>query len=326
MIDVNDIENRIAVLYRVTDPFVKMESVRSMHVERKSDESDPTGRRFSVEFGGGPTSASDQLDVQSTLNNIIHHLANLKDNLKNQLRSNGLPANEVEIQINGDRNLQLIADLCNQEKHGYPLTCTRRSQLDPIIVNIRHELAVPLTIGFSNVFSDSSVVVDADINDGAGNYIVSFRELVEGAIKTWENFCLAHIADHSQEIADRRDAERKQGEWANAINGRLDAVNSIVEKETNWRQCPAAELAGGMMVSVYKVVGEKRLWRGFITGLREHEKKYVRVHDPMMTMDSDYDIEEHIFELLAPDDPRDFEFVSDHYLDVAKYRKETLGH
>jgi len=168
MIDVNDIENIIAVLYRVTDPFVKMESVRSMHVERKPDESDPTGRRFSIEFGGGPTSPIDQIDIQSTLNNIIHHLANLKDNLKNQLRSNGLPPNEVETQISKDINLQLIADLCNQEKHGYPLTRTRRFRLDPVIVNIHHELAVPLSIGFSNVFGDSSVVVDADITDGTG--------------------------------------------------------------------------------------------------------------------------------------------------------------
>lgn len=325
MIDVNDIENRIAVLYRVTDPFVKMESVRAIHVEQKQDESDPTGKTFRVEFGGGPTSPSDELDIQATLNNIIHHLANLKDNLKNQLRSSRLQPSEVENQINSDRNLQLVADLCNQEKHGYPLSRTRRSRLDPLIANIRHELAVPLTIGFSNVFGDSTVVVDADINDGAGNFVVSFREMIDGAIQTWEDFCLTHIPARSKEIADRREVERKQEEWANAINARLETVNAIVENESNWHQCPINELARGMMVSVYKESGGKRLWRGFITALREHEKTYARVHDPMMTMDSDYDIAEHEFMNLAPGNPNDFQFVSDHYLDVAEFRKTKLG-
>ena len=220
MIDVNDIENRIAVLYRVTDSFVKMKPVRSMHIEEKEDKSDPTGRRFSVEFGGGPTSEEDLINVQVTLNNIVHHLANLKDNLKKRMRDDGLQPNKVEDQINSDIKLQLITDLCNQEKHGYPLTKSKRSGLDPIITNIRHELAIPLTIGFSNAFTDSSVVVEADVVDGSGSHIMSFREMVEGAIKTWENFCLAEISSSSQEIAYRRANERKQEDWATQINGR----------------------------------------------------------------------------------------------------------
>jgi hypothetical protein len=110
------------------------------------------------------------------------------------------------------------------------------------------------------------------------------------------------------------------------VNGRLEKVNSIIEDESNWRHCPGRELVGGVMVSVYKALGEKILWRGFITDIKQNNHTFVRVHDPMMSMDSDYKIDDYFFEILAPADPVDFQFVSDHYLDVAEFRRVSLGH
>jgi hypothetical protein len=303
-----------------------MESVRAIHVNEKRDENDPSGNTFILEFGAGSTSATDEIELQVTLNNIIHHLANLKDNLKNQFRANGLQESEVEIKINSDRNLQLIADLANQEKHGYPLTRIRRTGLDPVVTNIRHELMVPLAIGESNIFTDSVIVMDADIHDASGSFVTTLRKMIEGAIETWEDFCLTFLPDESKDIIDRRIAEKEQEDWANAINSRLEFVNTTVENESNWHLCPVALLQVGLMISIYDKPRGPRLWRGFITAIWGNGNTLIRVRDPMNGMNSDYDTENHIFERLIPPNPNDFQLISDHFLDVVKFRNSILGH
>ena len=56
---------------------------------------------------------------------IFYNLASLKDNIKNCLEKKGLDKNLIEIEINNSLHLQVLIDIVNQEKHGYPLKKTK---------------------------------------------------------------------------------------------------------------------------------------------------------------------------------------------------------
>lgn len=137
---------------------------------------------------------SDEPKVLNQINNIISNLANIKDCLKNKLEVRGDNPQVIEDEINNSLYLQLILDLSNQEKHGYPLTKTRRSQKDPLIHNVGRVLTVsnkPDNIRVER--SDGAAVQNvmtqttADITDSNGNLLCKLDDLIENALSSWES-------------------------------------------------------------------------------------------------------------------------------------------
>jgi hypothetical protein len=135
----------------------------------------------------------DESQVLNQINNIIANLANIKDCLKNRLERRGDNPKIIEDEINKSSHLQVILDLANQEKHGYPLTTTRRSGKDPLIKNVGRALSVsnkPDNIRYEK--SDGSAIMNAmvkiraDITDSQGNILFRLDDLVGNALDIWE--------------------------------------------------------------------------------------------------------------------------------------------
>ncbi len=102
-------------------------------------------KNTNVEFiqtdkGTGTRTTFGKSDENSYLNNImiiLHNLANIKDNLIKSLEAKGKTKQQakriVEDEINSSLHLQVLIDMVNQEKHGYPLTLHIRSHKNPLI-------------------------------------------------------------------------------------------------------------------------------------------------------------------------------------------------
>ncbi len=127
---------------------------------------------------------------------IIEHLAKLKDHLKTKL---GSRKSSVEDKINESFELQLIMDLSNAEKHGYPLD-TERSHRSPRLQNIRTGLTIPPQEGIGINLRTGEVIepgncrieIQAEVVDKAGEFICRWPRLVDKAINDWERFIHEH--------------------------------------------------------------------------------------------------------------------------------------
>ena len=193
--DFNAIENRLQRIYDSINATYSDD--KESHTKMEVNES-----ILSITFERG-TETENQVRIFA----IIHNIANLKDNLKNKLKELGLDSGLVEKEIDNSLYLQLIADLSNQDKHGYPLTKTRRSGKDPLIENISTRLIMSSKEDGSDTASmsfkldgtgvpifegNNKISVSADIVDASKNYICSFIIMVENAIKQWELFLKMH--------------------------------------------------------------------------------------------------------------------------------------
>jgi len=127
---------------------------------------------------------------------IIEHLAKLKDHLKNKM---GNQKQLVEKKVNESLELQLIMDLSNAEKHGYPVK-TERSKKSPRIQNITTSLVIPPQekIGINprtgEIVEPGScfIRVEAEIVDKSGTLICRWPQMINKALGEWENFIQEH--------------------------------------------------------------------------------------------------------------------------------------
>lgn len=190
--DFNDITTRIKRLYASIDFIYTDEVISNTKIERKIDDN---SFHMRVSFG-----SSSEDENMGKVMNVIHNLANLKDNLKNKLSSMQLDPRLVETEIDNSFYLQLIIDLSNQDKHGYPLTKRSRSLKSPLIRKIRSFLRSSVDLdnnsagilGFPSgqVFlaGYNKIVIDAEITDENGNLLCSLDDLITQATAQWENF------------------------------------------------------------------------------------------------------------------------------------------
>ena len=125
---------------------------------------------------------------------VVSNLSNLKDHLKKTATAKGIDKNLIEKEIDNSLHLQLIIDINNAEKHGYPVT-SKRSNLDPKIVNLKSGLKV-IGDGMTSISihpdgrieqtGNVETIIDADILDFNNNKICSFSELTIKSIEAWE--------------------------------------------------------------------------------------------------------------------------------------------
>lgn len=182
--DFNDIKSRLERLYASIN--ARFDENIGKHINITNGTKD--GRKF--------VRLTFDKDSEGSLNKIlliIHNLANLKDHLKKVLSSKGGNKEDIENEINDSLSLQLIIDLSNAEKHGYP-TNRRRSQLDPQIRRIRHSMAAKGKTAFSITFpsgeykaeGDCKIVIDADIVNEKEELIMGLDQLINSGLLKWE--------------------------------------------------------------------------------------------------------------------------------------------
>lgn len=141
-------------------------------------------------------------DEETILNKIfiiLHNLASLKDHLKNCLKTKGYNPKVVESEIDNSLHLQVLIDIVNQEKHGYPLTKSNRSGKNPILKMPMQVLRVTSSAesnsvasfsfnsdGSLNMQGQGAIAIRAIIFDGNNIPIFGLDELVETCFEKWK--------------------------------------------------------------------------------------------------------------------------------------------
>ncbi len=185
-----DINSRLERLYLSIDQKFENDVLKHIQTKKINNEGKST---LSITFDA----KHDENETINRINNIISNLANLKDHLKTKLEQQGEDSQKIENEINRDLPLQIILDLYNQEKHGYPLTIHRRSKKDPRIINISKGLSpipgeranaflmIPIAggTGFNN---NMAVVITAQVVDNNGKLLYNFNDLIDKSLNSWE--------------------------------------------------------------------------------------------------------------------------------------------
>ncbi|MFA4999219.1 MAG: hypothetical protein WC519_00575 [Parcubacteria group bacterium] len=184
----NDIQSRLKAIYASIDQQYSYgaDALDTMHTEI-----DKKGNKFKLTISF--YKPDDEPEVLNQINNIISNLANVKDCLKRKLKDRGDDPQVIESEIDNSTDLQIVIDLANQEKHGYPLTMVRRSKKDPLIKNISRYLGpsnkpdnfrVERSDGAS--IQNAMTSITADITDSQGNILCSLDDLVKNTLDNWE--------------------------------------------------------------------------------------------------------------------------------------------
>ena len=185
--DYNNVNIRLKRIYASINQKNKygLEVLAGMHNETIKE---PDGG-FQVIFSFG-----NDIDTLNQIQNVISNLANLKDILKDCMEEQGKDKQIIENEIDKSIALQLILDLSNQEKHGYPLEKIRRSKKDPLIKNIRTAISPsdkPDNVRYSGPGGSAAynvmISIRADIVDSTDQHLFTLDELLNQAIKDWEN-------------------------------------------------------------------------------------------------------------------------------------------
>ncbi|WP_264559243.1 hypothetical protein [Flavobacterium sp. N2270] len=243
--DFNNLEQRLSILYKA----INLHYSFYKPVVPETEEYVENGKRhLKVTFGGGSINTDEKLEVYNRMILVIHHLANIKDNVKKYLADRNLDDKVVESRINSSMHLSIITDLSNSEKHGYPLTKTRRSKLDPKITNIREawNINYPLSKVFYNPMN-SNIEFTADIVDFNDNIISDFNELIEKAIENWEDFFIENLNEVSGEIALTRKVKEQKSKQILKVQHTIDEVHKILDS-SEWIDVSWQELVVGMIV------------------------------------------------------------------------------
>lgn len=189
--DYNDISARMQRVMSSLNARFETDIEKHIHLDVKLTE---TSRTITRTIGN-----DDQPTLENKVLIILHNLASLKDHLKNCLRNKRLDPKIVESEIDNSLHLQVLVDIVNQEKHGYPLTKTNRSNKNPIISDLRQVLGLSTgnepnsEAGFfitpdgkmNIIGNNNNIVILGLIKDDQGNILFSLEELVETCFERW---------------------------------------------------------------------------------------------------------------------------------------------
>lgn len=192
----DELSRRIKRIYAAIDETVTLNPQEFRPTVRQRDEGD---YEAVVSFRGDATDEQLENDV----NNAIHAVAHFKDHLKRWAREKGKDSAAVERTINGSRDLQVVIDLSNRDKHGPPRgNEIGRSGLRPSLVNFsrgltlqaegkgrRKEGSVVITM-FGEVegvdFDGTWVETSADIIDASGTKVGDAASVARAGVRAWE--------------------------------------------------------------------------------------------------------------------------------------------
>ncbi|WP_333810498.1 hypothetical protein [Flavobacterium sp.] len=310
--DFNNLEHRISVLYKAIDFHYAFQNL----VVPKTEEYEENGKKYMrVTIGASITNDDAKFEAYNRMILVIHHIANLKDNLKKFLFEKNLEDKIIEDRINDSLHLSVITDLSNAEKHGYPLTKFKRSKLDPKIINIRKEWNVkfPLTKVFYNPMNQGEEYV-ADIVDFQDNLVCTFNELIDKAIENWEDFFIDNLKEVSTEIITNRLIKEQKQKQILKVQHTIDEVKKILDS-SEWIDILWQDTVQGMIVRC-KTIGSD-LWNygGIIVNqfIDENSTPTIVIKNDMPFGISNYHAEKYKWQMIKIIKPNDLMVLSYYY-------------
>ena len=160
--------------------------------------SDEHGFAMYQDFLGGLNPAQ----LSNLAHSVIHNIANLYDHLRRWMDRNSQDPKLVDQIVSRSTSLQLIRDLSNNDKHGYPPRNGGYSGKAPKLVEVNRVLK--LTTGIAAgasimvVFTPqgpkqtasggggSSVVVTGTVVDANGGVLGDLHDIEHNALRAWE--------------------------------------------------------------------------------------------------------------------------------------------
>ena len=148
------------------------------------------------DFVGGLTPA----ELLNLAHSVVHNIANLRDHLRRWAAKNGHNPSRIDQAISHSVPLQIITDLSNNDKHGYPRNAGHSGKA-PQLAEIRRVLRlttaaeagssvmVILTPSGPKQVSGSgstNVAVSGQVVDAYGTVIGDLYDLEVEALKAWE--------------------------------------------------------------------------------------------------------------------------------------------
>lgn len=190
----NDIKERLERTLSSLNSRFSYEIGKSIKIENRKEGESMT---LTVNFGG-----DDVHEIENKIFIILHNLVNLKNCIKNSMEKPGRDKAAIENAINQSIYLQVLVDLVNQEKHGYPLTKNNRSKKNPVIKDISQGLRLSSANGrpasftmdpFSGAFhseGDNAIVIHGKIYDDKDTFLFSVDELVEKSFESLQEIAI----------------------------------------------------------------------------------------------------------------------------------------
>ncbi|MEW6776443.1 MAG: hypothetical protein AB1405_09130 [Bdellovibrionota bacterium] len=189
-----DIASRIRRIYSAIDA-TEDDEISEITVTRTFTRTD---NKISVEenFRGG---LKDE-ELSNHIHSLIHNIANLHDHLCRWATSKGHDKSIVTQAAEACFELQVIRDLSNNDKHGYPSGRKTKSGRKPKLGELRRPLEIsaggtasPSTViklgtdGTLKIQGNAKVIMTADILDFDNQRIGDLRKFALVAVSTWEN-------------------------------------------------------------------------------------------------------------------------------------------
>jgi hypothetical protein len=143
--------------------------------------------------------SDDELSNQA--HTVIHNIANLRDHLRRWAANNDHDKNKVDAAVNNSFELQVIQDLSNNDKHGYPPRDGGYSKKSPKLIEINRVMRlqtqakkgsmVAMTLGHGGIpqfHGDgmAKAVVTGDVVDSVNGSIGDLYEISIKAVEAWE--------------------------------------------------------------------------------------------------------------------------------------------
>ncbi len=143
--------------------------------------------------------SDDELSNQAY--SVIHNIANLRDHLRRWAANNGHDKNKVDNAVDNCFELQVIQDLSNNDKHGYPPRDGGHSKRSPQLIEInrvmrlqtqpKKDSMIAMTVGPDGVprflgDGTAKAVVTGDVVDNARSRIGDLYEMATKAVEAWE--------------------------------------------------------------------------------------------------------------------------------------------
>jgi hypothetical protein len=126
---------------------------------------------------------------------IVRGLADLKDNLKRHAKQKGVDPELIEDGVNGSEYLQLIVDLENGQKHGYPPKPERSGKsprLEDVTVGLQGQTSETSSTGEIMTLGNVKVIITASVVDKDSKSIMTLDMLIEGALNAWTELINKH--------------------------------------------------------------------------------------------------------------------------------------
>ncbi len=187
------------LLFRISRAYSSLDAMRELDLSKVPPEVSitPAVKGFYWDFSGH---LSDE-QIHEIAFVLICHISHLRDHLIHWAKSNGQDHKKVDARIRSSEAIKIMRDLCNGDKHGYPLTQKTWTGRQPRAGKIRREMrlktrpekgsGIGLSIGpdgLPRVVGDGTaeVVIKSEITDENGNSLGDLYELSVSAMNDWE--------------------------------------------------------------------------------------------------------------------------------------------